>query len=81
VEALSCGAPVVALGRGGALDIVRDGVNGILYPAEGPEALAAAILRAQAARFDYTQLRASALPFGGKRFAAEFRGAIGELVG
>jgi hypothetical protein len=31
------------------------------------------------AGFDYTRLRASALPFGGERFAAEFRGAIEEL--
>ncbi len=81
VEALACGAPVVALGRGGALDIVQDGVNGVLCAAEGPEAMAAAVARAQAARFDYTRLRASALPFGGERFAAEFRGAIGELAG
>ena len=31
VEALACGTPVVALARGGALDIVRDGENGVLY--------------------------------------------------
>ncbi len=79
VEALACGAPVVALDRGGALDIVRDGVNGALA-ADGPEALADAIRRVAAAGFDYTRLRASALPFRGDRFAAEFRSAIGEWV-
>lgn len=80
VEALACGAPVVALGRGGARDIVRDGVNGILCEADGPEALAEGVRRADRAGFDYTALRATALPFRGERFAAEFRGVLGELV-
>ncbi len=31
VEAQACGTPVIALGRGGALDIVRDGVTGVLF--------------------------------------------------
>jgi glycosyltransferase involved in cell wall biosynthesis len=31
VEALACAAPVVARGRGGILDIVEDGVHGVLY--------------------------------------------------
>ncbi|HEY1433782.1 MAG TPA: glycosyltransferase, partial [Thermoanaerobaculia bacterium] len=79
VEALACGAPVVALDRGGARDIVQDGVNGILCAAEGPEALAEAVRRSDRAGFDYTGLRATALPFRGERFAAEFRGALGEL--
>jgi len=80
VEALACGAPVVALGRGGARDIVRDGVNGVLSREDGAEAFAGAVDRAIRAGFDYTRLRASALPFRGERFAAEFRGALGEFV-
>ena len=80
VEALACGAPVVALGRGGVRDIVQDGVNGVLAEADGAGALADAIERAESAGFDYTRLRASALPFRGERFAAEFRGALGEYV-
>ncbi len=31
VEALACGTPVVAWGEGGVLDIVEDGVHGVLY--------------------------------------------------
>jgi glycosyltransferase involved in cell wall biosynthesis len=81
VEALACGAPVVALNRGGARDIVHDGVNGILCDEDGPGALAEAVRRSDGARFDYTRLRASALPFRGERFAAEFRGALGDFVG
>ncbi len=36
VEAMACGAPVVALGEGGARDTVVPGVSGVLVPA-GPE--------------------------------------------
>jgi glycosyltransferase involved in cell wall biosynthesis len=80
VEALACGAPVVALARGGARDIVRDGVNGVLVEADGPEALAEAVRRAERAGFDYTQLRETALPFRRQRFADEFRGVLGDYV-
>jgi len=31
VEALACGTPVVAVARGGVLDIVEDGCHGVLY--------------------------------------------------
>jgi glycosyltransferase involved in cell wall biosynthesis len=80
VEALACGAPVVALGRGGARDIVRDGENGILYAGDGPDALAEAVLQAERTKFDYTRLRSSALPFRKERFAEQFEAALGELL-
>ena len=83
VEALACGAPVVALGRGGVRDIVRDGENGALYGLsgdEGAEGLAAAVGRAAAAGFDYTRLRDSALPFRPERFAERFQAALKELL-
>jgi len=37
VEALACGTPVVAQGRGGVLDIVRHGEHGVLYTVEGSD--------------------------------------------
>ena len=82
VEALSCGAPVVALGRGGARDVVRDGENGVLFDFEGGDAasVAEAVERAAGIEFDYTALRASAWPFRPDRFADEFRGALRELL-
>jgi glycosyltransferase involved in cell wall biosynthesis len=83
VEALACGAPVVALGRGGVRDIVRDGENGALYGLagdDGPEGLAAAAERAAGAGFDYTRLRGSALPFRPERFAERFQAALKDLL-
>jgi glycosyltransferase involved in cell wall biosynthesis len=82
VEALACGAPVVALSRGGIRDIVRDGENGILYDDDSAEGLAAAVSRAsrQSVRFDYTLQRASALPFRPARFAEQFQAALKDVL-
>jgi glycosyltransferase involved in cell wall biosynthesis len=78
-EAAACGSPVVALGRGGVRDIVRDGIGGVLYEETSAAALAGAVARAEATRFDYTEMRRSAERFSGARFAREFRRALGEL--
>ncbi len=80
VEALACGAPVVALARGGVLDVVRDGDNGALYEPDDPAGLAGAVERASAMRFDYTRLRESALPFRRERFVEEFRSEVESLL-
>jgi glycosyltransferase involved in cell wall biosynthesis len=82
VEALACGAPVVALGRGGVRDIVRDGENGVLYGSgdDGAEGLAAAVQRVPSAGFDYTRLRATALTFRPERFAERFQAALKDLL-
>lgn len=43
VEAQACGSPVIALGRGGALETVVHGVTGYLVADESPEAFADAM--------------------------------------
>ncbi len=43
MEALACETPVVASRVGGVVEIVRDGVTGVLVPAEDPGAAAAAV--------------------------------------
>jgi glycosyltransferase involved in cell wall biosynthesis len=80
-EALACGAPVVALSRGGVLDMVSDGIEGVLYAAPGVEPLAQAIERATALRFDYNRLRSTALRFSPDRFREGFRTAVEDLLG
>ncbi|MBP2703191.1 glycosyltransferase family 1 protein [Microbispora sp. RL4-1S] len=44
-EALAAGVPVVAAAAGGPLDLVRPGVNGLLYPADSPSLMREAVLR------------------------------------
>ncbi len=43
LEAMACGKPVVATRQGGPLDVVVDGVTGLLVPPNDPQAMAAAI--------------------------------------
>lgn len=81
VEAAACGAPAAALSRGGARDTVSDGVSGVLYAEPGAEGLVQAIGAITGRRFDYTAVRAAALPFARKRFAREFAGAVAEVAG
>jgi phosphatidylinositol alpha-1,6-mannosyltransferase len=45
LEAMAFGKPVIAAGYGGALDLVEDGVNGLLIPPRDPAALTLALSR------------------------------------
>lgn len=76
VEAMAFGCPVVAFGRGGAAESVIDGVTGVLFPAQTAEALADAIVRAEAISFDARTLHERASRFGRDRFQRELRTAI-----
>lgn len=85
VEALACGTPVVALGRGGVLDIVTDGVHGVLSePARDDEervrGLAAAIDKARGIRFNTLKLRQRAEGFSVDRFQQGFRALVDDLL-
>jgi glycosyltransferase involved in cell wall biosynthesis len=44
LEAMSCALPVVVTGVGGALDMIRHGINGMLVPPGDPEALRDALV-------------------------------------
>jgi len=77
VEALACGTPVIAQGRGGVLDIVDDGVHGVLYEgADGQDdaqGLAAAIDKARGIRFNILNLRRRAETFSTMSFQQRMR--------
>jgi glycosyltransferase involved in cell wall biosynthesis len=79
VEALGAGTPVVALARGGALDIVRDGVDGVLVAAPEPERLREALRTVAARDWDPAALAARAVAFSRERFLERLAGHIDEL--
>ena len=76
LEAMACGKPVVAFGKGGALETVVDGVTGTFFAAQTAGDLADAIGRAEAAVFRPGAIRAHALQFSRERYAAQMRAFI-----
>jgi glycosyltransferase involved in cell wall biosynthesis len=80
VEAQACGRPVVALGRGGALDTVIDGQTGVLVPEATVDALAAGLTRAVATTWDPAVIRRHAETFSRQRFVSEVRQVVDETL-
>jgi glycosyltransferase involved in cell wall biosynthesis len=80
VEAQACGRPVIALGRGGALETVVDGDTGVLVSDPTPEAFAAAFERAARTRFDSMRIRTHAEQFATDRYVRQFQAAVDETM-
>jgi len=80
-EVQAAGRPPIALGAGGALEIVEDGVTGFLVAQSTVEAFAEAMVRARETTLDAGVLRRSAARFGRERFAAAIRGIVAETAG
>lgn len=68
LEAMAAGRPVVAYGRGGSAESVRDGVTGILFPAQTVEAMADAMRRVQCQSWDRETIIAHARRFDASVF-------------
>ncbi|MGE0862851.1 MAG: glycosyltransferase [Vicinamibacterales bacterium] len=80
VEAQACGRPVVALGRGGALDTVIDGETGVLFADPTVESLAASLQRAAATPWNPARIRAHAETFSRRRFVAEVERVVDDTM-
>jgi glycosyltransferase involved in cell wall biosynthesis len=80
VEAQACGRPVVALGRGGALETVIDGDTGVLVPEPTVDAFAAALQRVTRIQFDPARIRANAERFSRERHVQQMTAVIEETL-
>ena len=80
VEAQACGRPVVALGRGGALDTVTDGETGVLFDDTTVESLSAALTRAASTDWDAQKIRRHAERFSRDRFVSEIQHIVDETL-
>jgi glycosyltransferase involved in cell wall biosynthesis len=85
VEAQAAGRPVVALGAGGVLESVKDGITGCFYDAPDPDALIAAVRGFDPLGVDPAACVASAHRFDAGHFRAALRaqldGAILDAAG
>lgn len=63
VEAMLCGTPVIAYGKGGALETVRDGESGIFFHEQTVSALNDGIERFEDMKWSAYDIRKYALKF------------------
>lgn len=80
VEAQSCGRPVIAYKKGGALETVTDGKTGIFFSEQTVESLKEAVLRFEKMTFDTDEIRKNAERFSEEVFEESFRAFINEKV-
>jgi glycosyltransferase involved in cell wall biosynthesis len=78
VEALAAGTPVVALDAGGARDIVRPEIDGVLVERAELGALRDGVRAVATRSWDRNSLRARALEFSTERFLGEMRSWLDE---
>ena len=76
LEAQAAGRPVVAFGKGGSAESVRDGVTGALFREQTVESVVGAMRRVQAGRWDRAAIAAHARRFD----AAVFRERMAAFV-
>ena len=79
-EAQACGAPVIGLAAGGALDIVEPGETGWLIPDRSLDAIRSAVRRAAGEELDSGQIATRAQRFSAERFRREIADAAAECV-
>ena len=82
VEAMASGRPVLALGRGGALETVRDGETGLFFSEQSVTAIRDAIEKFEQVedRFNPTAIRRHAEGFSSAAFRARFGAAVDDLM-
>jgi glycosyltransferase involved in cell wall biosynthesis len=80
VEAMACGTPVVAFGRGGATETVLHGETGWLFAEQNEEALLRAVHEASEVRWNPAAIRRRAEKFDTRNFLEGLAAAVRELL-
>jgi len=79
LEAQACGCPVIAFGKGGALETVIQGRTGVFFNEVSSDSLAEAVLYFEKQKFTPQEARAHAVRFGRERFKSEMKTEIDRL--
>ena len=78
VQALAAGAPVIGYGKGGTLDIVQDGVSGVLFHEQTVDSLIQAIQKAEKTTFNPPLLAQKARRFNKNLFIMKMRKIVAD---
>jgi glycogen synthase len=81
LEAMAVGRPVVATGRGGSAEYLRDGENALLFDADDPTSLAAALRRVATDDALRGRLRDAGLALAPRHTEAVFNDAVERELG
>jgi len=79
-EALACGTPVLAYGRGGALEIVVPGKNGELFFPQTKEAFKKILLEFKSKKYIQREIRKSSLKFSEENFRKNFGKILSNIL-
>ena len=79
-EALAAGAPAIALGRAGALDIIQDSESGVLFDHQTVDSVVAAIKRAETIRFLPSTLQRKAKRFDKGLFISKLQKVVSDQI-
>ncbi|HJN85245.1 MAG TPA: glycosyltransferase [Patescibacteria group bacterium] len=79
VEAMACGRPVIAYGKGGTTETVIEGKTGTLFNEQTWEGLADAVIRFKHEEFDPNEIRTFAESFSHDRFKKQMRFVIDKV--
>jgi hypothetical protein len=80
VEVQACGRPVIAYGRGGALETIKDGLTGVHFAEQTVESLMAAVRRCETSEWRPEGIAAHAATFSRERFLNEIGALIAESL-
>jgi glycosyltransferase involved in cell wall biosynthesis len=80
VETMACGRPVIAFGKGGALETVVDGLTGVFASSQTVEAFVDAIERFESRTFDPSRIAEHAKEFSFDQFATQLHDAIRDVL-
>jgi glycosyltransferase involved in cell wall biosynthesis len=73
VEAQSCGTPVIAFGKGGALETVAENQTGVFFEEQSAQKIIEAVIAFEEIKFDPKIIREHALQFSNERFENEIK--------
>src|SRR5262245_13861205 len=80
LEAMAAGRPVIAYGQGALTETVVDGVTGLFFREQTPEALIDALRRFEVTGWSGEKIRSHALRFGEARFQGEMQAFVEECL-
>lgn len=80
IEAQAAGTPVLAFGKGGALETIVDGASGIFFQEQSVSSILQALNTFEKTAWNPTTVRQCALRFSKERFKKEFQGFINRKI-